>query len=133
MANSLRVPPEGWTMKDETPWPGNNTKDHPGMIQILLARSGGNEGDELPCLVYMSREKRPAFQHHSKAGAVNALVNIPRTISDLSHYAFSLPHRHKAKISFLLWPNVPGFSASRISGAKQFSFRAELGLQSLCE
>lgn len=71
----MRVPSEGWSMKDETPWPGNNTKDHPSMIQILLGHNGGdNEGNELPSLVYISREKRPAFQHHTKAGAMNALV-----------------------------------------------------------
>jgi hypothetical protein len=22
-------------MQDGTPWPGNNTRDHPGMIQVL--------------------------------------------------------------------------------------------------
>ena len=89
VAKSMRVPPEGWTMKDETPWPGNNTNDHPSMIQVLLARGGGDEGNQLPCLVYISREKRPAFQHHSKAGAMNALVNISSTNSHLSDYIFS--------------------------------------------
>ncbi|KAF9587525.1 hypothetical protein IFM89_003630, partial [Coptis chinensis] len=29
-----KVPKEGWTMQDGTPWPGNNVRDHPGMIQI---------------------------------------------------------------------------------------------------
>lgn len=77
----MRVPQEGWTMQDGTPWPGNNTNDHPGMIQILLARSGGVQGNELPCLVYLSREKRPGFQHHNKAGALNALVNKSKIIS----------------------------------------------------
>ena len=33
------------------------------------------EGNELPRLVYVSREKRPGFQHHKKAGAMNALVS----------------------------------------------------------
>lgn len=33
-----------------------------------------NEGNELPRLVYVSREKRPGFDHHKKAGAMNALV-----------------------------------------------------------
>lgn len=63
-------------MQDGTPWPGNNTKDHPGMIQVFLGHSGGldAEGKELPRLVYVSREKRPGFQHHKKAGAMNALV-----------------------------------------------------------
>ncbi|XP_061365117.1 cellulose synthase A catalytic subunit 7 [UDP-forming]-like isoform X2 [Gastrolobium bilobum] len=94
VAKSMRVPPEGWTMQDETPWPGNNTKDHPSMIQILLAKNGGHEGNELPCLVYISREKRPAFQHHSKAGAMNALLRVSAVLSnapfvlnlDCNHY-----------------------------------------------
>ncbi|KAF9588796.1 hypothetical protein IFM89_015720 [Coptis chinensis] len=28
-----KVPKEGWTMQNGTPWPGNNVRDHPGMIQ----------------------------------------------------------------------------------------------------
>ena len=32
------------------------------------------EGKELPKLVYVSREKRPGYNHHKKAGAMNALV-----------------------------------------------------------
>jgi hypothetical protein len=41
-----------------------------------LGHSGGldTDGNELPRLVYVSREKRPGFQHHKKAGAMNALV-----------------------------------------------------------
>jgi cellulose synthase A len=48
----MKVPPEGWIMQDGTPWPGNNTKDHPGMIQVFLGHSGGvdAEGNELPVL-----------------------------------------------------------------------------------
>lgn len=46
-------------------------------LQVFLGHSGGldNEGNELPRLVYVSREKRPGFQHHKKAGAMNALVS----------------------------------------------------------
>jgi hypothetical protein len=42
-----------------------------------LGQSGGldADGNELPRLVYVSREKRPGFQHHKKAGAMNALVS----------------------------------------------------------
>jgi len=29
------MPEEGWTMQDGTAWPGNNPRDHPGMIQVL--------------------------------------------------------------------------------------------------
>jgi len=34
VAKSRKVPEEGWTMQDGTPWPGNNVGDHPGMIQV---------------------------------------------------------------------------------------------------
>ncbi|WJX93670.1 Cellulose synthase A catalytic subunit 7 [UDP-forming] [Trifolium repens] len=95
VAKSIRVPSEGWSMKDETPWPGNNAKDHPSMIQILLGHNGGdNKDNELPSLVYISREKRPAFQHHTKAGAMNALLRVSAVLSnapfvlnlDCNHY-----------------------------------------------
>jgi len=45
-------------------------------MQVFLGHSGGldTDGNELPRLVYVSREKRPGFQHHKKAGAMNALV-----------------------------------------------------------
>lgn len=41
-----------------------------------MGQNGGldSEGNELPRLVYVSREKRPGFQHHKKAGAMNSLV-----------------------------------------------------------
>ncbi|MQM22891.1 hypothetical protein Taro_055950 [Colocasia esculenta] len=76
VAKAQKVPEEGWTMQDGTPWPGNNVRDHPGMIQVFLGQTGGHdtEGNELPRLVYVSREKRPGFNHHKKAGAMNALV-----------------------------------------------------------
>lgn len=34
------------------------------------------EGNDLPRLVYVSREKRPGFDHHKKAGAMNSLVDL---------------------------------------------------------
>jgi cellulose synthase A len=36
VAKAEKVPEEGWIMQDGTPWPGNNTRDHPGMIQVKL-------------------------------------------------------------------------------------------------
>ncbi|XP_042493386.1 cellulose synthase A catalytic subunit 2 [UDP-forming]-like [Macadamia integrifolia] len=79
-----KVPEEGWTMQDGTPWPGNNVRDHPGMIQVFLGQNGLRdvEGNELPRLVYVSREKRPGFDHHKKAGAMNALVRVSAIISN---------------------------------------------------
>lgn len=89
------IPADGWIMQDGTPWPGNNTEDHPGMIQVFLGEGGGQdaEGNKLPNLVYVSREKRPAFQHHKRAGAMNALVQIYfflRLIQLLSAFHFIL-------------------------------------------
>lgn len=34
VAMAQKVPEDGWTMQDGTPWPGNNVRDHPGMIQV---------------------------------------------------------------------------------------------------
>ncbi|XP_050379049.1 probable cellulose synthase A catalytic subunit 3 [UDP-forming] [Argentina anserina] len=84
VAKATKVPEEGWTMQDGTPWPGNNVRDHPGMIQVFLGQSGGldTDGNELPRLVYVSREKRPGFTHHKKAGAMNALVRVSAVLTN---------------------------------------------------
>lgn len=34
VSKAQKKPEEGWVMQDGTPWPGNNTRDHPGMIQV---------------------------------------------------------------------------------------------------
>ncbi len=39
VAKAQNVPDEGWTMQDGTPWPGNNTRDHPGMIQVCAPQN----------------------------------------------------------------------------------------------
>ncbi|XP_054813512.1 cellulose synthase A catalytic subunit 2 [UDP-forming]-like [Prosopis cineraria] len=84
VAMAQKVPEDGWTMQDGTPWPGNNVRDHPGMIQVFLGQNGVRDvdGNELPRLVYVSREKRPGFDHHKKAGAMNALVRVSAIISN---------------------------------------------------
>ncbi|KAK9706821.1 hypothetical protein RND81_07G153900 [Saponaria officinalis] len=84
VAKAQKTPEEGWTMADGTPWPGNNTRDHPGMIQVFLGNTGAHdmEGNELPRLVYVSREKRPGYPHHKKAGAENALVRVSAILTN---------------------------------------------------
>lgn len=88
VAKAQKVPEEGWIMQDGTPWPGNNTRDHPGMIQVFLGHSGGHDtdGNELPRLVYVSREKRPGFNHHKKAGAMNALVRVSAVLTNAPYF-----------------------------------------------
>ncbi|KAK9162686.1 hypothetical protein Syun_003588 [Stephania yunnanensis] len=84
VATAQKVPEQGWAMQDGTPWPGNDVRDHPGMIQVFLGHNNVTdvEGNELPRLVYVSREKRPGFEHHKKAGAMNALVRVSAIISN---------------------------------------------------
>ncbi|CAM8945234.1 unnamed protein product [Rhodiola kirilowii] len=84
VAKAQKVPEEGWTMQDGTPWPGNNVRDHPGMIQVFLGQEGGvdTDGNVLPRLVYVSREKRPGFEHHKKAGAMNSLVRVSAVLTN---------------------------------------------------
>jgi cellulose synthase A len=115
VAKAQKVPAEGWIMKDGTPWPGNNTRDHPGMIQVFLGHSGGHdtEGNELPRLVYVSREKRPGFQHHKKAGAMNALIRVSAVLTnapfmlnlDCDHYINNSKAIREA-MCFLMDPQV---------------------------
>uniref|UniRef100_A0A453KWJ5 cellulose synthase (UDP-forming) n=2 Tax=Aegilops tauschii subsp. strangulata TaxID=200361 RepID=A0A453KWJ5_AEGTS len=115
VSKAQKVPEEGWIMKDGTPWPGNNTRDHPGMIQVFLGHSGGldTEGNELPRLVYVSREKRPGFQHHKKAGAMNrqirvsaVLTNAPFMLNlDCDHY-INNSKAIRESMCFLMDPQV---------------------------
>ncbi|WVZ21972.1 hypothetical protein V8G54_000516 [Vigna mungo] len=115
VAKALKTPEEGWTMKDGTPWPGNNSRDHPGMIQVFLGHTGARdtEGNELPRLVYVSREKRPGYQHHKKAGAENALVRVSAVLTnapfilnlDCDHYVNNSKAVREA-MCFLMDPEV---------------------------
>ncbi|KAF7127297.1 hypothetical protein RHSIM_Rhsim11G0082600 [Rhododendron simsii] len=85
VAIAHKVPVEGWTMQDGMPWPGNNLRDHPGIIQVFHDGVHDVEGNQLPHLIYVSREKRPGFDHHKKAGAMNALVRASAVISNAAY------------------------------------------------
>ncbi|PPD96381.1 hypothetical protein GOBAR_DD06610 [Gossypium barbadense] len=84
VAKAQKAPKDGWIMQDGTPWPGNNTHHHPGMIQVFLGQGGRHDanGNELPRLVYVSREKGPSFNHHKKAEALNALVRVSAVLTN---------------------------------------------------
>ncbi|XAR66591.1 Cellulose synthase (UDP-forming) [Bertholletia excelsa] len=115
VAKAQKTPEEGWTMADGTPWPGNNPRDHPGMIQVFLGQTGAHdiEENELPRLVYVSREKRPGYQHHKKAGAENALVRVSAILTnapfilnlDCDHYVNNSQAIREA-MCFLMDPEV---------------------------
>ncbi|KAK6133039.1 hypothetical protein DH2020_033194 [Rehmannia glutinosa] len=78
-------------IKDEhkgfSEWNSRITKqDHQSIVQILI--DGGNpqavdiDGNKLPMLVYLSREKRPGCAHNFKAGSMNALIRVSSEISN---------------------------------------------------
>ncbi len=63
----------------------------------------------LPMLVYMSREKRPGYDHNKKAGAMNALVRTSAIMSngpfmlnlDCDHYIFNSNALREAMCFFM--------------------------------
>lgn len=64
--------------------------DHHTLLQILILQDGNKgeddavdvEGNPLPTLVYLAREKRPQHHHNFKAGAMNALIRVSSKISN---------------------------------------------------
>ncbi|CAI9105364.1 OLC1v1004272C2 [Oldenlandia corymbosa var. corymbosa] len=117
---AIKVPKATW-MSDRCHWPGtwssaeegHSRGDHEGIIQMMLMPPnsepvfGSDDCDDLintsdvdirlPMLVYVSREKRPGFDHNKKAGAMNALVRASAIMSngafilnlDCDHYIYN--------------------------------------------
>ncbi|XP_028781952.1 cellulose synthase-like protein D5 [Neltuma alba] len=106
VSEPIKVPKATW-MSDGSHWPGtwasaepdHSRGDHAGIIQAMLAPPNaepeyGAEADgqnlidttaidiRLPMLVYVSREKRPGYDHNKKAGAMNALVRTSAIMSN---------------------------------------------------
>ncbi|XP_058188721.1 cellulose synthase A catalytic subunit 2 [UDP-forming]-like isoform X2 [Rhododendron vialii] len=59
VAMAHKVPVEGWTMQDGTPWPGNNLRDHPGIIQVRASAVISNAAYllNLDCDNYINNSK----------------------------------------------------------------------------
>lgn len=106
LSETIKVSKATW-MGDGAHWAGtwssaekdHSRGDHAGIIQAMLAPPNaepvhGTEGDDeslidttdvdirLPMLVYVSREKRPGFDHNKKAGAMNSLVRTSAIMSN---------------------------------------------------
>ncbi|KAG5249747.1 cellulose synthase protein [Salix suchowensis] len=124
--NGGDLPPEGvdvpkatW-MADGTPWPGtwlnptddHKKGDHAGILQVMSKVPANDpvlgQPDEkkldftgvdvrIPMFAYVSREKRPGFDHNKKAGAMNSLVRASAILSngpfilnlDCDHYFYN--------------------------------------------
>ncbi|KAM3322385.1 cellulose synthase-like protein D3 [Capsicum chacoense] len=116
----IKITKATW-MADGTHWPGtwiasapeHSRGDHAGIIQVMLKPPSeeplhGTAADDglidstevdirLPLLVYVSREKRPGYDHNKKAGAMNALVRASAIMSngpfilnlDCDHYIYN--------------------------------------------
>ncbi|KAM7499011.1 hypothetical protein LguiA_023425 [Lonicera macranthoides] len=68
-------------------WNSNVTKqDHHSIVKILVDGRNPNEvdvdGEQLPTVVYMAREKKPQWPHNFKAGSMNALIRVSSEISN---------------------------------------------------
>ncbi|KAK4845721.1 hypothetical protein QYF36_008311 [Acer negundo] len=50
-------------------------RNHPAIVKIILENKD-NLSDGIPHLIYITREKRPKYPHHYKAGAMNALTRV---------------------------------------------------------
>nr|GMC70590.1 cellulose synthase-like protein H1 [Ipomoea batatas] len=52
-------------------------RDHPTIIKVIWEnKKHAASGDDVPHLIYISREKRPKHSHHYKAGAMNILTRV---------------------------------------------------------
>ncbi|PON96759.1 Cellulose synthase [Trema orientale] len=64
----------------------SSKRDHQTIVQILIdgrdPKAVDSEGQPLPTVVYLSREKRPQYHHNYKAGAMNALIRVSSRISN---------------------------------------------------
>ncbi|KAK9288155.1 hypothetical protein L1049_016603 [Liquidambar formosana] len=118
-AEGVKVTKATW-MADGTHWPGtwytpspdHSKGDHAGILQVMTKVPENDlvlgHPDEkrldftgvdirLPMFAYVSREKRPGFDHNKKAGAMNALVRASAILSngpfilnlDCDHYIYN--------------------------------------------
>uniref|UniRef100_A0A0E0I265 Glycosyltransferase 2-like domain-containing protein n=1 Tax=Oryza nivara TaxID=4536 RepID=A0A0E0I265_ORYNI len=144
-------------MADGTHWPGtwfepadnHQRGKHAGIVQVLLnhpsckprlglAASAENPVDfsgvdvRLPMLVYISREKRPGYNHQKKAGAMNVMLRVSALLSnapfvinfDGDHYvnysqAFRAPIQIKAMDIANKFGSSTSFVGTMLDGANQ--------------
>ncbi|RLM74222.1 cellulose synthase-like protein H1 [Panicum miliaceum] len=61
---------------------GADRRDHPTIIKVLRGTGREGDGDGVPSLVYISREKSPRHHHHFKAGAMNVLTRVSAVLTN---------------------------------------------------
>ncbi|CAM0879745.1 unnamed protein product [Alopecurus aequalis] len=66
-------------------WTKAARQDHDAHVEIITDEHDGSDRedeDAMPLLVYVSREKRAAWPHHFKAGALNVLLRVSSLMSN---------------------------------------------------
>ncbi|XP_031500708.1 cellulose synthase-like protein H1 isoform X2 [Nymphaea colorata] len=56
-------------------------RNHPSIVKIINEHKGRLH-DQVPHLIYVSREKRPSHGHHFKAGAMNVLTRVSAVMTN---------------------------------------------------
>nr|GMC76384.1 cellulose synthase-like protein E6 [Ipomoea batatas] len=95
MRNRIEVAMESGRISDEirnqhkgfSEWNSKTTKqDHQSIVKILIdgrnSKAVDAYGNQLPTLVYLSREKKPGKPHNFKAGSMNALIRVSAEVSN---------------------------------------------------
>ncbi|KAH9307453.1 hypothetical protein KI387_035364, partial [Taxus chinensis] len=62
----------------------SDIRNHSSIVQVIHENKGvqGEEGDALPHLIYVAREKRPKVDHHYKAGAMNVMARVSAVMTN---------------------------------------------------
>ncbi|CAN1160853.1 Cellulose synthase-like protein D3 [Linum perenne] len=103
LPNSIRRRSDAYNTHEEIKMMKKVMLQAPSQEPTKGSRSDGNSMDlsevdiRLPMLVYVSREKRPGYDHNKKAGAMNALVRASAVMSngpfilnlDCDHYIYN--------------------------------------------
>ncbi|TVU14499.1 hypothetical protein EJB05_37973 [Eragrostis curvula] len=61
---------------------GAERRNHPTIIKVLWDNSTSKAEEGFPSLIYISREKRPQYHHHFKAGAMNVLTRASAVLTN---------------------------------------------------
>ncbi|CAN6452544.1 unnamed protein product [Victoria cruziana] len=72
---SEKSTPDKFSAQEYSEFAAVHRRNHPAIVKVMNEHSG-TEDDQVPHLIYISREKRPSHRHHFKAGAMNVLTRV---------------------------------------------------------
>eukprot|EP00252_Welwitschia_mirabilis_P023444 TRINITY_DN661_c0_g1_i3.p1 TRINITY_DN661_c0_g1~~TRINITY_DN661_c0_g1_i3.p1 ORF type:complete len:749 (+),score=74.46 TRINITY_DN661_c0_g1_i3:71-2317(+) len=74
----LFISEDGFAFKD------SEICNHSSVVNVIHEHSG-KEGDVLPHVIYVAREKRPKTRHHYKAGAMNTMTRVSGLMTNAAY------------------------------------------------